>query len=761
MSKRETEWLPRVRPTEPVGRVPWWVFSLGVFSLYIASATIGLNLFGVGPMAAMWPPAALALAAFVLAGWWMIPVILIADLVALHVNGLPLMPIISVGNIVGPLIGAIAYRLLVSKSPLPQTVKETAALLLVIGPLVAIVTTTFGTVHVIQTGIWQSFPLTVLIGSWWLGDTLGIAVFAPLFMSAGVVLCGFSGVLAVRQHSSRLESMLVTGLFMILAIAVWLPPIREFLITGPGGTDLQWLPLVMLTVFMLMIWSALRLPSILVFAVLPLGAVSAIKFGLVELSAIQTLSLFMQWLVLLPAVLVMTVASLLIEAGRRERYFLQRRLRFQSDHDPLTGLLNRRAFEQKARQWLADDDHDDQRLLAYLDLDQFQIVNDSLGHTAGDELLVKLSNQLIEVLGPEDCIARLGGDEFGLLVQGSWDGRGRQYIERIVDEIQAFRYNHSGRSFSLRASIGVTDLKGLPEDFGRLLSTADTACITAKEHGRNQVLYSRGPDRVARRLNQVQKIPLIQAALDDQRIELHGQSLIRLNPGAPGGQALEVLCRLLDEDGRIVFPDVFIGVAERSGLMPQIDRLVIKRTFEWLNSCPNPPDRCFINLSAISIADRQFVADLLDSIQTFRVDAKILVFEITETAAISNYMAARRLIQQLREVGAGIALDDFGSGMASFGHLHELSVDYVKIDARFIRQVSERPMNEAIVRAIADIGRDCNILTVAEGVESAESVSILKSHGIDYAQGYHFGRPAPLQTFEEPGELDFQSSKTR
>jgi diguanylate cyclase (GGDEF)-like protein len=754
MRGKEAEWLPRVRPAEPVGRVPWWMFSLGVFSLYIASATIGLNLFGVGPMASMWPPAALALAAFVLAGWWMIPVILIADLIALQLNGLPFMPIISVGNIVGPLIGAIAYRLLVSRSPMPQTVRETAILLLVIGPLVAIMTTVFGTVHVTQAGIMQSYSLAVLTGTWWLGDTLGMAVFVLLFMSLGVVICGFSGVLAVRQHSSRIESMVVTALLVALAVAVWFPPIREFLITSTQGSDLQWLPLVILAVFALMIWSALRLPSMLVFALLPLGAVSAIKFGLVELSANQSLDLFMQWLVLLPAMLLIAVTTLLIEAGRRERFFLERRLRFQSEHDSLTGLLNRRAFEQKACQWLAEHRPDEQRLLAYLDLDQFQVVNDSLGHTAGDELLVKLSNRLTGVLGPNDFIARLGGDEFGLLVDGSWEGRGRKYIEHVVNEIQSFRYTHSGRSFSLRASIGVTDLAGPPEEFGRLLSTADTACITAKERGRNQVLYSRGPDRVQRRLSQMQKIPLIQAALDEQRIELHGQPLFRLNPGAPGGQALEILCRLLDDEGRIVFPDVFIGVAERSGLMPQIDRLVTRRTFEWLKTCPNPPDRCFINLSAISIADRQFVAELIDSIQTFEIDARGLVFEITETAAISNYAAAQRLIQQLREIGAGIALDDFGSGMASFGHLQELSVNYVKIDARFINQISARPMNEAIVRAIADIGRKCNILTVAEGVESAESVAILKRHGIDYAQGYHFGRPAPLPSFENSGDPD-------
>ncbi len=751
MTETERNWLPRVRPGEPVGRVPWWLFSLAAFALYIASATIGLNLFGAGPMASIWPPAALALAAFVLAGWWMIPVILISDLIAMRINGMPFMPIIAVGNTVGPLIGAIAYRWLVSQSPLPQTVKETATLLLVIIPLIAIVTTTFGTVYVLQVAQWPDYPLAMLSGSWWLGDSLGLAVFAPLFMSAGVLLCGFSGMLAVGQNSSRLESTMVTGLFVILAIVVWFPPVREALIMGPHGPELQWLPLVMLALFVLMIWSALRLPSMLVFAVLPLGAVSTIKFGLVELSVGEDLGLFIQWLVLLPAILVMSVATLLIEAGRRERYFLERRLRFQSEHDPLTGLLNRRAFEQKARQWLAQEEREDQRLLAYLDLDQFQIVNDSLGHAAGDELLVQLSNRLVGLLGPDDCIARLGGDEFGLLIQGSWFGRGRQYIERVVDEIQAFRYTHSGHSFSLRASIGVTDLAGLPEDFGRLLSTADTACITAKEHGRNRVLYSRGPDRVQRRLSEVRKIPLIQAALDEQRIELHGQSMIRLNPAAPGRHALEVLCRLLDDDGRIVFPDIFIGVAERSGLMPQIDRLVIRRTFDWLANCPNPPDHCFINLSAVSIADRHFVADLLDLIENFRIDARMLVFEITETAAISNYPAAQRLIQQLREVGAGIALDDFGSGMASFGHLHELSVDYVKIDARFIRHISERPMNEAIVRAIADIGRDCNILTVAEGVESAESVSILKQHGIDYAQGYHFDRPAPLSTFEQTG----------
>lgn len=750
---REIELLPRISPTEQVGRVPWWLFSLVVFSLYIAAASIGLNLFGVGPVASMWPPAALALAAFVLAGWWMIPVILLADLIALRVNDLPFMPIVSVGNIIGPLIGALLYRVLVSTSPLPQTLRETVRLLLVVVPLIAVMTMMFGSAHVIHAGIFQSWSLPMLAGSWWLGDTLGLVAFVPLFMALGVALCGFSGVLTVDRRTHHVESMTVTGLFLALALAVWLPPVRDLVFQTTGGTGLQLLPLVMLSVFVLMVWAALRLPSLLVFALIPLGAVSAVKFGLLELTAGQEQARFLQWLVLLPAMLVMVVTSLLIEAGSRERHFLQRRLQFQSRHDPLTGLLNRRAFEQQARERLADGGSD-QTLLAYLDLDQFQIVNDTLGHTAGDQLLVKLSNKLLGALGPADCIARLGGDEFGLLISGSWEGSGRQRIEQIVEVINRFRYTNSGRSFSLRTSIGVTDLVGQADDYGRLLSTADTACITAKEHGRNRVLYSRGLDRVQRRLSQMQKIPLIQAALDEESIELHGQALIKLNPSAPGDRALEVLCRLLDEQGRIVYPDAFIGVAERSGLMPQIDRLVIRNTFNWLNSCVEPPDHCFINLSAISIADNQFITDLLECIREFEIDAHCLVFEITETAAISNYRAAERLIQRLREVGAGIALDDFGSGMASFGHLHELSVDYVKIDSRFIRQLTERPMNEAIVRAIADIGRDCNILTVAEGVESAESVSILKRHGIDYAQGFHFGRPTTLESFD-------QSSSTR
>jgi len=740
---RESRLLPRLKAPGRVGRVPLWVFALGALLLYMATASGALQLMGVGPVATIWPPTALALAAFLLAGWWMLPVIILADLLAMRINGLPFMPIITIGNVLAPAIGAMVFRAAVSGSPLPQSLAETARMLFVVVPLIALITSAFGAAHALQAGLFSHLTLTQIAGAWWLGDVLGLAAFTPLFMALGMLTCGFSGVLSRRKNVSLAESIIVLSLVAMIGAIITIPWSRDFLVAGHGVFNLQLVAPILLVLFILMIWSALRLPSFLVFCVVPLATLSAIQYGLAELTSREQASAFLQWLVLLPTVLVMIVTTLLVEAGTRERYFLQRRLEFQSDHDPLTGLLNRRAFERTVRSRLEARIPHEPWLLAYLDLDQFQIVNDTLGHAAGDELLSQLAPRLENALGENDHIARLGGDEFGLVIEGDRQNEGGRCITRVREAIDAFRFTHSGKTFPLRASIGATELHGSGAEFGRLLSVADTACLAAKEQGRNQVLFGSGRE-ITDRMSTLQHIPLIQSAIDAGRIELHGQDIIRMMPINREEHAIEILCRLRDEDGKLVYPDDFLPVAERAGLMPQLDQLIVECTLQWLETSPVPPDRCFINLSATSITRQSFVSDLLTMIDRRSIDPTRLVFEITESAAISHYDAARHLIDRLRSTGARIALDDFGSGMSSFGHLHELPIDMVKIDSLFIRNIGHRPMDEAIIQAIAGIGRKCGILTVAEGVEDAECLALLRTHGIDYVQGFHFSHPAPL-----------------
>lgn len=742
---RERELLPVSMTGDRLGRIPLWLFAVIVFALYVLAAAAAWHLFRIGPIAAVWPPAAIALTAYVFGGWWMAPVIFLADILASQLNGLPFAPLVSLGNLVGPLIGAVVLRSLVGHYPVPQTLRDTARLLLIVIPLVALLTTVFGLIYTLHADVLRSFSPGMLAAAWWLGDALGLAAFTPLLVALVARFGGLAALDSGRPNARLAERLILFGLVGCLALLPWLPFTTRFLVAGEGGTSVQLVVQALLLLFVLMIWTALRLPMLVVFTVVPVAVLTGLKLSLLELTSRATHGDLMQWLVLLPTLLVMVMATLLIEAGTRERQFIQRRLKFRSDHDSLTGLFNRRAFERRVRELLEKDNPDSSWLLCYLDLDRFQVVNDTLGHTAGDELLVQLADRLASAVGRDELVARLGGDEFGLLIRGPWQPRGDECIGRIQDVIEAFRFTRSGQVFSLRASIGVADLAGDPSDFGSLLSVADAACLSAKEQGRDRVHYSHGRDRVRRHIDELQKLPLVQDALDRERVELYGQVIVNLDPERSDERMLEVLCRLRDADGQLVAPTVFIEVAERSGLMSQIDRLVVSRVLDWLEHCDDPPDRCFINLSAVSIANRRFVDDLIERIKHHGVNPRCLVFEVTETAAIGNYAATRRLMERLREMGSAVALDDFGSGMSSFGHLHALPVDYVKIDALFVQKLGEGLMNEAIVRSIAQIGRDCGIRTIAEGVEDAESLVTLRHHGINYAQGFHLGRPAPLE----------------
>ncbi|MDQ2070876.1 putative bifunctional diguanylate cyclase/phosphodiesterase [Natronospira bacteriovora] len=736
--------LPGIHWPGPVGRVPLWLFTLTVVAFYLGSAALAIHFIGAGPVATIWPAAAVALAAFLLAGWWMLPVILVADIASAWLNGLPVLPLAVAGNTLGPLLGAIVFRRIVSLSPLPQSLRETARLLFLILPLIAVITTLSGVLAVQLAGRLNDIDSAILMGSWWLGDMLGLVAFAPLFMALGTRICGFTGVLSGRSGAGREETLLVVSGMLVLASVTWLLPDRPALLPALGNDGLQVIPL-MLLLFVMTLWSALRLPSLLTYCLLPLAILIALDHGTSNLQTMNDMAITLQWLLLLPALLIMAAATHLIEAGDRERDFFEQRLRYQSAHDPLTGLLNRRAFERRAREGLASARSERETLLAYLDLDQFQTVNDTLGHGVGDEMLAELAKHMGDVLTEEDCLARLGGDEFGLIIDGQWEEDGGERLQTLHRHIEAFRFLRSGRSFSVRASIGVTTLSGDPEDYGRLLGTADVACMKAKEEGRNRILFSTGPDEVHQRLDEMEWLPIIQNALDEGRIQLHSQALVNLNGDYQQKPTIEILCRLFDTAGELLSPARFIPAAERFGLMPELDRQVVQRALEWLASTERPPGRCFINLSATSISQAEFVEELVDAIRDSGVPGQRLGFEITETATIRNYASAHRLIRQLQGLGCVVALDDFGAGMSSFGHLEELAVDFVKIDGRFVRSMSERPMNEAIVRSISEIGRSSGIRTVAECVENAETVAMLRRIGIDYAQGFHFGRPAPLE----------------
>lgn len=730
-------------PPRTIGLAPTWLFVLLFVLAYLATAMLARELVGAGPLATIWPPAAVAFVAFLLCGWWLLPIIAVCDVVAMKLTGLPILPLALLGSVLAPAAGAVLYRRIVSSAPLPQQLKESGRLLLVVLPIIAAVTTLTGVGALRMAGLLERFTTPLLVTSWWMGDLLGLIVFTPILMALAVRLCGLNGgIFHTRRRGQVWERWAVPALSLCALAATWQPTLMEGLGAPIDLPGIHVVP-ILLVLFMLMLWSALRLSSLTTFIVLPVLVIAGLRVGLASLAPLDSVAVIAQWLALLPTLIVMSMTTLLLEAGDRDRDQYEKRLHFQSGHDPLTGLLNRRAFAEEARDRLGREDGTPW-LLGYMDLDQFQSINDTLGHGTGDEMLAELTESIRTVIEPGDCLARLGGDEFGLIVHGSWEGTGERRLRALHEQVGRFRFQRSGQSFSTRSTIGVTPLTGDPEDYERLLGTADTACIAAKESGGNRILFTDGPDRVYRRLAEMRQIPVIQQAIDHDRVELFGQPFFRLD-ASESEQMIEVFCRLRSEEGYLLMPEAFIPVAERFGLMPALDRLVVGHALKWLSECTNPPKRCFINLSAASVSDPLFIDFLIDALDEGAVDTSRLGFEITETAAIQHYQTASGLIDRLRSLGCLIALDDFGTGMSSFGHLQQLDVDIVKIDGRFVRDLTQRPINEAIVRSIAELGRSTGILTVAEWVESAEVVAIIKRIGVDYAQGYHFGRPTPLQ----------------
>jgi diguanylate cyclase (GGDEF)-like protein/PAS domain S-box-containing protein len=431
-----------------------------------------------------------------------------------------------------------------------------------------------------------------------------------------------------------------------------------------------------------------------------------------------------------------------------EAHALTERLRHQAAHDPLTGLLNRSSFEQALRETAtASTVRSRQAALLYLDLDQFKLVNDTAGHDAGDRMVNELSSLLLACIEPSDVIARLGGDEFGLLLRGANRHHALAVAESIRQTVRAHRFVFEGKQHSLTVSIGVVMLdQSSSRDTRELLALADTACYMAKEQGRNRVHLTAPDDLQARRRrDEMAWINRLKQALAENRFELHFQRIQPLQAETDESH-IELLVRLRDEFGRLVPPAEFIPAAERYALMPAIDRWVLQAALSGLQrEGHGPAARLWaINLSATTLEDDSFADFVCAELGKSGVAASRLCFEVTETAALTHMERAMSFITRMRALGCKFALDDFGSGMSSFGYLKQLPVDLVKIDGSFIRDIETDPMSLSIVRALTGICHQAQVQVVAEFVESARIADLLRELGVDYAQGYAIHRPEQL-----------------
>lgn len=421
------------------------------------------------------------------------------------------------------------------------------------------------------------------------------------------------------------------------------------------------------------------------------------------------------------------------------------RLSYQASHDEVTGLLNRREFER--RLGLAIEGaraQGEQHALMMIDLDQFKIVNDTCGHAAGDELLRQVATLLKQQLRDADSLGRLGGDEFGVLLGHCAPSPAARIAETLRHTLADFRFVASGKPFPISASIGLVHLDDAAIDRAGALSAADSACHVAKEFGRNRVhAYHVSDGELAARQDMMGWVTRIQEALDEDRLCLDAQPILPADPDRHEPAHVELLLRMVHRDGRLVAPMAFIPTAERYGLMPSIDRWVVRTAFARI-AAEATPGVYAINLSGVSVGDERFLDVVRREQQRFGIDPSRICFEITETAAISNLDRAIHFMSTLRDMGFRFALDDFGAGMSSFGYLKHLPVDYLKIDGAFVKDMLSDPIDAAMVEAIHRIGQVMGMRTIAEFVDDPRVRERLAAIGVDFVQGFGVGRPQPF-----------------
>ena len=437
---------------------------------------------------------------------------------------------------------------------------------------------------------------------------------------------------------------------------------------------------------------------------------------------------------------------------------LEHQLFWQTKHDTLTGLYNRKEFEaQVTEAILTSKGNTSQHTLCYLDLDQFKVVNDTCGHIGGDELLRQLTILTKKLIRSSDILARLGGDEFGILLKKCSLDEAEIIANTIRTLIQEFRFSWEENIFTLSVSIGLVSIDRDSHNFSSVLSAADAACYAAKKKGRNRVFVYHHDDReLARQREERQWVTRINRALEEDRFCLYCQKIVSLKEN-DRKEHYEILLRLLDKEGKLVPPMAFIPAAENYDLMPAIDRWVIAtffaaysnycqaRNINTLKSANFQKEMIYtINLSGASINSDLFFSFLKEQFALYPISPSTICFEITETAAISNLAKAADFINELKQLGCLFALDDFGSGMSSLAYLKNLPVDFLKIDGSFVKNILDDPVDHATVDCFNRIGHVMNMQTIAEFVENEPIIEKLRKLGVDYAQGYGIDKPKPL-----------------
>lgn len=448
------------------------------------------------------------------------------------------------------------------------------------------------------------------------------------------------------------------------------------------------------------------------------------------------------------------------------RKLLEEELKWQANHDPLTKLLNRKFLEEHLEQELHRLKRSDETsALIYIDLDRFKYINDTIGHTAGDQLLIEVASQLQGRLRQSDMLGRLGGDEFGILLRNVNVSEVFNVADKFRETLAGYDFVREGRSYSIHASLGVAIIDSNSHSHGEILANADIACHMAKAEGRNSTyIYSAERDEKSAMDLELGWSARLHKALEKDNFHLYYQPIVPLHEldldNLPKDGKLcehlaetssdccntyEVLLRLHNSHGEPISPNAFLPTAERFNMMRDIDSWVINATMQRMAELgPDQDNITFtINLSGQSLNPDLLVPLFSEGIEKYKLEPSRFLFEITETCAINDMPSAIKLIDELGSLGCRFALDDFGSGYCSFSHLKRLPVDYIKIDGMFVKDILNDPMDMAIVRSITNIAHTLGKQTIAEFVESADVIRLLKESGVDYIQGFYVAKPAP------------------
>ena len=710
---------------------------LYILGAWYADAFIG----GPSKVTLFWPAAGVAFAGALLYGWrgtLFIPVaMLLAHLSFVKVPA-SFIPFSVMSNFLGALAGAYVVR---ANGVQPRISVASGFGMLRGGLVMVLVSGAIGTVGLVYaqmvplSGMWPAFF------TWSMGDLLGIVCIAPSMLLLAGPASSNPDVPEPGDYSTFQEK----GAWVVVLLLSY-----GFVYWGGLQNSVYALGMVALPMALLL-WSALRFEPLWT----TLGTSIAVLFlttltGLGLAGFRSPVGALDSGLLLGFMGLVATIPLVLVASINEQRVATRKVLR-RATTDAATNLPNRAAFEGAVQKVLAGDG--DGMALAYLDLDNFTLINDTASHAAGDALIHGIGSLLKARLRAGDQVFRIGGDEFALLLAHDIEPMEAR-LQQLQRAVENYRVGWQNHVLNITVSIGLVNFQPGEIEYARLLSLADAACFTAKELGGNRViLASLEPGEMHERTQAMRWALRIREAIDRNLFEIDCQSIVPLHdsPVAAEGRHFEVLLRMRDpHTGERLAPDHFIPAAERFQLGVALDRHVVELTLGWLESRPDAAadvHTCAINLTAASLVDEGFGAFLYQRVRGSRLAAYKLCFEVTETSAVRDLSRAQDLISKMRSLGCAFALDDFGTGFCSFNYLRSLDVDYFKIDGSFVRDLESSSLSMAVIRSITDIAHVLNKKTIAEHTENEAICASLRVLGVDFAQGFGIHRPEPIEQY--------------